>query len=697
MFLALHRSRSVGHNAEVPAYFRSRVEEFLATSDEAVLARLTQGYVRDGFAALQAAAHRAFAVSIPRIRESLQQAVVQRESLKHAGLLLEFPIYRLRKRIDLVLLIGDVVVPVEIKTRAEEVAAADRAQAEEYALDLRDFHEGSHERSICPMLWAFELRQPGLVQVSRDVGVSPLSVAGHAGLAHALVQVALIASGPQIDVKQWDEAAYRPVPTIIEAATAIMAGTKVEAITRADAENMDSCARRVAEILREAQRDERHALVFLTGVPGSGKTLAGLKIVQKDGLPAGVNAVYLSGNSPLLVVLRKALAEDEYERRRHEPGVRKAEIERQVKASIQHVNDYLRDGENRAMLDERVIVFDEAQRAWDADQAPEEFGRDASEPELILKLVSRAAPWSVCVCLLGTGQEINSGEEGLIGWVRALNKLPAEQQSKWTLFGDRATIDRECQAPNQLPITLSDSVESRHEPDLQLRVPMRHYRCPQTTDWVAAVLEQDTVRAFGVAEQINRYPLLVTRSLEAARAWLRKERRGLRRFGLVGSSGARRLRAYGLGSTLNAQAGDEIAHWYLRAEGDVRASYALEVVANEYTTQGLELDLVCVCWGGDFVRGIDGWEYRAFRGHQWNNVRKPEIQRQILNSYRVLLSRAREGLLIWIPEGSDEDGTRPRDQMDRTYGFLLRCGAKALEGSDVGDGRTSPTTYHPPE
>jgi hypothetical protein len=676
----------------MPAYFRSTVEEFLATADELVLARLTQGYVRDGFAAMQAEAHKAFEVSIPRIRKSLQQAVAKRASLKDAGILLEFPIYRLRKRIDLILLVGDVVVPVEIKTRAKEVAAADRAQAEEYALDLRDFHEGSHERAICPVLWAFELRQPGLVQVSRDVGVSPLSVAGHDGVADALVEVASIASGSQIDVKRWDDAVYRPVPTIIEAATAIMAGTKVEAITRADAENMDSCARRVLEILREAQRNERHALVFLTGVPGSGKTLAGLKIVQKDGLPAGVNAVYLSGNSSLLIVLRKALAEDEYERRRHEPGVRKAEIERQVKASIQHVNDYLRDGKNRELLDERVIVFDEAQRAWDADQAPEEFGRDASEPELILKLVSRAAPWSVCVCLLGTGQEINSGEEGLVGWVRALNKLPAEQQSKWTLYGDRATIERECRIPNQLPVPLSANVEMRHERDLQLRVPMRHYRCPQTSDWVAAVLEQDADTALEIAAQIDRYPLLVTRSLDAARAWLRKQRRGLRRFGLVGSSGARRLRAYGLGSTLNSQAGDEIAHWYLRPEGDVRASYALEVVANEYTTQGLELDLVCVCWGGDFVRGVEGWEYREFRGDRWSNVRKPENQKQILNSYRVLLSRAREGLLIWIPEGSDEDKTRPRDQMDRTCEYLLRCGATALEGGVVGDQSSVPHT-----
>ncbi len=159
---------------------------------------------------------------------------------------------------------------------------------------------------------------------------------------------------------------------------------------------------------------------------------------------------------------------------------------------------------------------------------------------------------------------------------------------------------------------------------------------------------------------------------------------------MVGSSGARRLRAYGLGSTLNSQAGDEIAHWYLRPEGDVRASYALEVVANEYTTQGLELDLVCVCWGGDFVRGVDRWEYREFRGHRWCNVRKPENQKQILNSYRVLLSRAREGLLIWIPEGSDEDKTRPRDEMDRTYEYLLRCGAKALEGGVAADQSSVP-------
>ena len=662
----------------MPAYFRSTVGTFCATTDEEVLTRLTQGYVRDGFAALQSEAHTAFEISIPRIRHSLQEAVSKVATVERAGVVLEFPIYRLRKRLDLVLLIGDIVVPIEIKTRAEAVTASDRAQAEEYALDLRDFHEGSRDRPICPILWAFELQQTGSVHACRRSEVAPLSVAGRGGIADAIVQIAAIAAGEQIDVAQWDEAVYRPVPTIIEAAKAIMAGTKVEAITRADAENMASCAQRVQAIVKDAQHGGRHALVFLTGVPGSGKTLAGLKIVQRDGLPDGVNAVYLSGNSPLLVVLHNALTEDEYERRRLKPGVRKSEIARRVKASIQHVNDYLRDSRNRETLHERVIVFDEAQRAWNADQAPDGFGRDASEPELILELVSRAATWSVCVCLLGTGQEINSGEEGVAGWVHALNSLLPEYQSKWCLFGDQATIERECKGLNRPPVSLSPIVEFRHEPDLQLRVPMRHYRCPRTTDWVAAVLEQGASKAQEIASQIDQYPLLVTRSLDAARAWLRDNQRGFRRFGLVGSSGARRLRAYGLGNTLTAQAGDEIAHWYLKPCGDVRASYALEVVANEYTTQGLELDLVCVCWGGDFVWGTDKWEYREFRGAEWVNVKKPETQKQILNSYRVLLSRAREGLLIWVPEGSDDDHTRPRNHMDRTYQYLCRSGAQTL-------------------
>jgi hypothetical protein len=673
------RGSECGHTAEMPAYFRSTVEEFLATASDSVLARLTQGYVRDGFASMQAEAHTAFEVSISRIRESLLQAVAQCDSLKLAGILLEFPIYRLRKRIDLVLLVGDVVVPVEIKTRAEEVASADRAQAEEYGLDLRDFHEGSHERAICPVLWAFGLHEPSSIQVSRAIGVVPLSIVGKSGLAETLIRVASIASGPQIDVKQWDEAVYRPVPTIIEAATAIMSGTKVEAITRSDAENMDACAGCVAAIVEEAKRDQCHALVLVTGVPGSGKTLAGLRIVQKDGLPEGVNAVYLSGNSPLVIVLRKALSNDEYERNSLDQKVTRAEIERRVKSTIQHVNDFLRDGKSRAVLDERVIVFDEAQRAWDAEQAPEGFGRDASEPELVLELVSRAAPWSVCVCLLGTGQEINSGEEGIVGWIRALNKLREPEQKRWRLYGDRVTVDRECQLGQSLPVSLTSIVKFCDEPNLQLRVSMRQYRSPKTSEWVAAVLEGGADAAVGVAAQITKYPLLVTRSIDAARAWLRSQRRGFRRFGLVGSSGARRLRAYGLGSALSAQSGDEIAHWYLRADGDVRASYALEVVANEYTTQGLELDLVCVCWGGDFVRGETEWEYREFRGHRWNNVRKVESRRQILNSYRVLLSRAREGMLIWVPEGSDEDSTRPRDQMDRTYNYLVDCGAKPLE------------------
>jgi hypothetical protein len=345
---------------------------------------------------------------------------------------------------------------------------------------------------------------------------------------------------------------YRPVPTIIEAATAIMAGTKVEAITRADAENMDSCARRVSEIIREAKASHLHALVLLTGVPGSGKTLAGLKIVQREGLPDDVEAVYLSGNTPLVNVLQNALAEDEHRRRGVDSSVTKAAIRRQVKATIQHVNDFLKDGRNRSSLHERVIVFDEAQRAWDADRAPDGFERGASEPALILDLVSRAAEWSVCVCLLGTGQEIGSGEEGLSGWVRALNALPPETRTRWRLYGDRDTIDRECRLTGDLSVRLGTDIMLSHEPRLQLRVSLRQFRCPRTSEWVSRVLESGSDEAQKVAAQIAEYPLLVTRSLDASlaarardgfvpTAWARHSALGLRTRLRTGISGRKTM------------------------------------------------------------------------------------------------------------------------------------------------------------
>jgi hypothetical protein len=474
------------------------------------------------------------------------------------------------------------------------------------------------------------------------------------------------------------------VPNIIDAATSIFAGHDVRSIAKADADNLTAAAARIVALIEGAREQKKRFLMFLTGVPGSGKTLAGLHVVHSaiaTRVERHGDIVYLSGNTPLVVVLREALARDEHSRSRRNGSRKSLEgIRHDVRTRIQHINDFLQEslrGSPEAPPHEHVIVFDEAQRAWDENQGIKEFNRTASEPSLILELMARHSDWCACVCLVGGGQEINSGENGVFGWGEALRKIDIAEQRKWTVFIPPDVLKG---GPSAGAFTLGDipdHLEIKEEPSLQLNVPRRSYRSPSVSTWVDAVLGGDEASARITADELQAYPVAITRSLAHARSWLEARGRGERRYGLVASSGARRLRADGLGVTLNASAGSEIAHWYLNSRGDIRSSYALEVAANEYTCQGLELDFACVCWGGDLLwnQASCSWTYSRLLGTSWQRIRNQMSQRFLANSYRVLLTRAREGLILWVPNGEASDSTRDPNDLDATAAFLTRCGA----------------------
>ncbi len=393
----------------------------------------------------------------------------------------------------------------------------------------------------------------------------------------------------------------------------------------------------------------------------------------------------MSGNTPLVIVLREALTLDEHRRASGDHGNprSKKEIRRDVRARIQHINDFLKDAlarDGSTPPHEHAIVFDEAQRAWDQAQGQKKFQRSASEPALLLELMGRHRTWCALICLIGGGQEINSGEDGVKGWGDALATIPKEQRAAWSVYGPEDVFSGGTSAGGIALGSLPDGIQLAREPHLQLQVPMRSYRAPSVSAWVRAVLAGDSKSAQVMAATFGRYPVKITRSLDAARAWLEQNGRGHRRYGLVASSGARRLRAAGIGVTLNATDGNSIAHWYLCERGDLRSSYAMEVTANEYTCQGLELDYIGVCWGGDMIRGPSGsgWTYRRLRGARWEFVRDAQRVRFIENSYRVLLTRAREGMVIWIPRGERSDPTRDPSVFDRVASFLVDCGAAAI-------------------
>jgi hypothetical protein len=591
-------------------------------------------------------------------------------------LLFEFDLLRLEKRVDAVLLTDRAILSLEFKHGATRYEPADLRQAEDYALDLHDFHAGSRRHPVVPVLVATAAPAPRNAMPLFWHGVAPVLLANAATLGALLAEIHARVGLPglPLDPAVWEDAPYRPVPTVLEAATLLYRRNSVAelAAARADAPNLTRTTAAIGRAIEAARRDAAHCVVFVTGIPGAGKTLCGLNAVF--GALRDHGAAFLTGNVPLVSVLREALA------RNAAPGGGKPQARAYEQASkvLQNVHRFLDEHVTlkRHEAPEHVIVFDEAQRAWDAKQATRNTQRrvsqlTASEPAHALEIMGRHADWSVIVALIGNGQEINTGEAGLIEWGRVIAADP-----RW----------RAVAAPGVLAATEPAQRLAEGHPawltlddDLDLTVPMRSVRDAAGAPWVDAVLRGDAAGALHIADAAGGVPFLITRDLAALKAGLRGFCRGLRRAGLVASAGARRLRAEGLGVQV-----PDVADWFLNRWPDIRGSEALETFATEYDCQGLELDVVGLAWGGDFIRGTAGWQPRRFAGDRWLHVQAAEERLFIRNTYRVLLTRARYETIIWVPRGSPpgdafHDATRPAAEMDAIAAHLLACGARWLE------------------
>lgn len=587
----------------------------------------------------------------------LHEAVAANDGA-HWTVALEYDLIRLGKRIDVVVVTDRAILVLEFKTRDASPAAL--AEAEDYALDLRDFHAGSRTHPIVPVLVTEEgvheaPVQPPLIWhgVVPPVRCSGESLPAMVGWLHTQVP----APSHALDGAAWLAAPYRPVPGIVEAATMLYARNGVGdiAATRADAANLTRTTEAITRAVERAKRDDARIVVFVTGIPGAGKTLCGLNAVFGPARQEG--AAFLTGNAPLVTVLRAALAEDAVARR--ECG--SAEARRRVGQALQNVHRFLEHYVLKPdeIPHERLIVFDEAQRAWDEAKARQGTQNRTSrltmsEPAHTLEIMGRHPGWAVIVALIGNGQEINTGEAGLAEWHRVI-----EASGTWQAAAAAPLV--EGPTPPWLVV----------EPDLHLGVSMRSVRDVAAADWVEAVIAGEADRAKAIAEAAGGVPFLLVRDAEALRATLRRLARGRRRAGLVRSAGAKRLRAEGLGAEVQ---GDDIAHWFLRRWPDVRGSDALEVCATEYACQGLELDVVGLAWGGDFIRGAAGWQARRFVGTAWQ--REVSEFGFVRNTYRVLLTRARYETVIYVPRGDAEDQTRNPTTFEAIAAFLLACGAE---------------------
>jgi hypothetical protein len=664
----------------LPAFFRSTVSLFLQMDPAQLAGSLSASLIKN-FSGNHAQQLRAWTTQLEILRTSLSSAINER--VQDWGILWEYPLLRLQRRLDVVLLCGQSIVVVEFKVGATSYQSSDLRQVEDYALDLRDFHEASNDRTIIPVLCATEA-PPSPILLDDGPGVGSVSRCNKDTIGDLLARLAAKRELPQLDVREWDTSPYRPVPTIIEAAELLYAGHTVSEVAYASSnpENLSATTDRLIEIVSDAQRRNKHIVAFVTGVPGSGKTLAGLNAIHDsrfrgEGRPAGA---FLSGNTPLVTVLREALAKDAANRTRKTLDIARREVRTEIQGLMNYLHEYLVAHPEHIPAD-KVIVFDEAQRAWDAEYGDQKFGRPKSEPALFLEIMERHTDWAVIIALIGGGQEINRGERGLSEWSKALKERNASSEIRWeavaapdAITGGDATAWQSL-FPDQEKLSWV-TTDAR----LHLSASVRSYRCLATTRWVNALLDGRVEEALRIASDAADFPIFMTRSLDDARCWLLEKARGHRRCGLVASSGARRLRADGLGVMLSANELADVANWYLLPKGDIRSSYALEVAANEYTCQGLEIDYVGICWDGDMLWDQPGGEWipHKLSGSKWQSVKGDDRRRWAINKYRVLLTRARLGSVIWVPKGCADDPTRNIEKRDTIADVLSAAGARPL-------------------
>lgn len=665
----------------MPAYYRSTLREFLQDDPSRIIGIIHQSSSGSGFTDLKESQSRAWQSQLQILRKSALELCEQYTDSSEWGVLFEYPIPRRQKRIDVVLLARDIILCLEFKTGETKHQKSTARQVEDYALDLRDFHEGSRGRTIVPIAVTVRAeRTTSEFGWDHDDFAKPVVRACAEDLTEKIsVSVDQYSTSlDQMDIVAWDNAAYKPVPTIIEAAEALYAGHDVREIARshADAQNLGATSHRLIELIQEAHSSHSKIICIVTGVPGAGKTLAGLNVAHDQAVRSLTNGmgVFLSGNGPLVKIVSAAIAKDFKKKKGSD------EAERTVSTFIQNVHSFIRDSLPRSVPpNEHLIIFDEAQRAWDAEQCAKKIDRPESEPELILSIMDRHPDWAVIVALVGGGQEINTGEAGLSEWGSAIQR----RFPKWKVaVSPNALLSGQVDRMQQLFEDGQPSgIHVQAEQALHLNVSLRSYKAEAVSKWVDAVVEGDSSRARQIWPNCTGFHLALTRDLATARKWLQEHTRGERRSGLLASSGAMRLRAEGIELSSGFRQGNKKLYvdWFLNDLDDIRVSNQLEVAATEYECQGLELDLTCVCWGGDLQRNIQGgWQMRKLIGPKWNNMKNARDQRYLLNSYRVLMTRAREGMIIWVPRGSSTDSTQDPAGFDRTAQFLVESGLQEV-------------------
>jgi len=652
------------------AYYSNTIQTFLIEPEANILGELTASHTNRTLEDLQINAWR-------------KQIQILKNQLKGLSgkIYFEFAIPRMGKRVDNIVIVNDVVFIIEFKVGDGRYEKHAIEQVIDYTIDLKNFHEGSHKIKLIPVLVATNAEQ--IEQPVNEINKFETVAKSNKNNIAEVLNIFIDYSKNAIDIDYWENSIYKPTPTIVEAAQALYKGHNVTEITRSDSGtiNLSKTADCINTIIENSKRNNLKSICFVTGVPGAGKTLAGLNIaVVRKKADKEEHAVFLSGNGPLVDVLREALTRDKLltSKENGEKTTKKEEA-RKSNTFIQNIHhfrdEYLKD-ENAPI--EKVVVFDEAQRAWTKQQVSSFMKRkkgiedfDMSEPEFLIDIMNRHSDWCTIVCLIGGGQEINTGEAGLEEWLKSLkNNFP-----NWKIHYSNLIMDSDNYLKeNNTKEWLNKNGDS--ESELHLAVSVRSFRSEKLSEFIHELLNIEKEKSRQLYKEIkDDYPIGLTRNLIQAKDWLRKQAKGSERIGLISSSGARRLRPIGIDVKNEISA----PNWFLNDSKDIRSSYFLEEVASEFDIQGLEIDWACVAWGANFhMNGLD-WKYQNFKGTKWQNINKEIDKEYLKNTYRVLLTRARQGMVIFIPEGSEIDHTRPKEFYDNTYDYFKEIGIIEIE------------------
>lgn len=594
-------------------------------------------------------------------------------------IIFEYTIPRIGNRIDNIVIYKGIIFLLEFKVGEKKYPSYAIEQVTDYAFDLSCFHKESHNRLLVPILIstkAHSVKQE--IRISKD-NVLETICCNEYEIAKYITEVSLKFIQDEIIPDDWINSLYMPTPTIIEAAQALYLGHNVEDISRNDAsaKNLNQTTKAINKIIDYSKAHNRKSICFITGVPGAGKTLAGLNIaVERQKIAEDEHAVFLSGNGPLVDVLQEALARDDAKRN----NISRKEASRKVKefnVIIHHFRDDAISVDTPPV--EKVAIFDEAQRAWDEQNLTDFMKKkkhiedfNMSEPEFLISILNRHNDWATIICLIGGGQEINKGESaGIYGWFDSLrNNYP-----NWDIYvSDKITDDEYSKGHNFAEMTKNMNVNIIE--DLHLAVSLRSFRSENVSNFVKALLDVDIDTAKRLYEQFNNdYPVFVTRNLHKAKLWVRSQAKGSQRYGLTASSGAKRLRKYGIW----VQNKIEATNWFLNGKNDVRSSFHLEETATEFDIQGLELDWTIVCWDADLRFENGNFKHLKFVGTKWQNIKSADNILYLKNAYRVLLTRARQGFVIFVPRGDETDMTAKPEYYDGIYRYLKSVGIKELE------------------